>query len=603
MVKNLTINLLSEICELFQVDKFQTTVYKPSTNGLVERWHRTLNAMLAKVVSSNQKDWDVHLPYVLCAYRSSRHESTGFSPNYLVLGRELRAPIDVVCGQPETERVQFESASDFVRDRQVLMDEAFRLVRQNLKASLDRNKKYYDLKVKPNKYEIGDFVYYFYPRKYEKKSQKWQKMYIGPMLVIKVLGPTNYLIQKSPRSVPLVVHVDKLKSYSGPALKAWVELPVPGTGHTPTPEPEIAVEVNVIYITDCLCVYVRRMTGRRPGNNRPYGRPRGPPSRASFAYCPSVGSARGPVYRHMGLPVGRPIRPLLQHPGWHDPYALVEAHRRYGAEVGVDEGLQAAYYYPMEEEAEGYDPPPAPAEPARASGARDRPTSTATISGARSKEHSRSRSHRSATTSGRGRSPSTMSSSSDGEGVPPARDVTIASGGRSTRVAAKPAFEKHGRSRRRRSPTPPPRRVSKKAGPSATRRGSPSRPRSGSSSEGSSREDTPGGGLGDRPNCSVDLPPVFSTPPRVVPPVVPSLVEQEVKRLLEVMIRNSPAVMGALCQVALPPGCSGFCCCPLDSGTAYRCQACLCERCQQYRGDYGCTSRLHCGCCVSCPVP
>ena len=43
--------LLSEICELFQVDKFQTTVYKPSTNGLVERWHRTLNAMLAKVVS------------------------------------------------------------------------------------------------------------------------------------------------------------------------------------------------------------------------------------------------------------------------------------------------------------------------------------------------------------------------------------------------------------------------------------------------------------------------------------------------------------------------------------------------------------------------
>ena len=87
--------LFQELCERLEIDKVRSSPYQPSTNGIVERFHRTLNSMLAKVISENQRDWDEHIDAVMMAYRSSCHESTGFTPNYIVFGRENRAPIDV----------------------------------------------------------------------------------------------------------------------------------------------------------------------------------------------------------------------------------------------------------------------------------------------------------------------------------------------------------------------------------------------------------------------------------------------------------------------------------------------------------------------------
>jgi len=91
-------DLFSEVCKLLEVDKLHTTPYHPQTNGCVERFHLTLNRMLEKVVAENQRDWDSHLLAVLCAYRASKHESTGFTPYELVMGQKPRMPIDIVLG-------------------------------------------------------------------------------------------------------------------------------------------------------------------------------------------------------------------------------------------------------------------------------------------------------------------------------------------------------------------------------------------------------------------------------------------------------------------------------------------------------------------------
>ena len=96
--------MFAELCHLLDIEKIRTTAYKPSTNGNVERYHSTLNSMLAKVVACNQRDWDLHVPPVLAAYRASRHESTGFSPNYMLFGRENRAPWTSSCPIAPTAR-------------------------------------------------------------------------------------------------------------------------------------------------------------------------------------------------------------------------------------------------------------------------------------------------------------------------------------------------------------------------------------------------------------------------------------------------------------------------------------------------------------------
>jgi len=59
--------------------------------------------MIGGVVTDNQHEWDEILSYVMAAYRSAIHDLTGHSPNFLMFGREVRAPVDVVLGTPPSD--------------------------------------------------------------------------------------------------------------------------------------------------------------------------------------------------------------------------------------------------------------------------------------------------------------------------------------------------------------------------------------------------------------------------------------------------------------------------------------------------------------------
>jgi len=92
--------LMQEICRLLDIDKQHTSFNHPETNVVAERFHGTLNSMMGPVVSKNQKDWDICLPYILAAYRASTHLSTEYTPNFLMFATEVRAPADLVFGIP-----------------------------------------------------------------------------------------------------------------------------------------------------------------------------------------------------------------------------------------------------------------------------------------------------------------------------------------------------------------------------------------------------------------------------------------------------------------------------------------------------------------------
>jgi len=213
-------NLMAEICRILDIDKQHTSTYKPSTNAAVERLYRTLNSIMGKLVESH-RDWDSMLPFVMAAYRSSRHEATNYTPNFLLLGKEVRAPVDVVYGMPE--KVVSVNYDDYAEEMEDRMRTAYTFVRQNLQRAAERSKRYYDLRVRPQKYKIGDWVYYYNPRKFAARQKKWQRQYNAPFLVVKVLGPTNLLIQRSKRQKPFVVHNDKVKPYVAEVMpRSWL---------------------------------------------------------------------------------------------------------------------------------------------------------------------------------------------------------------------------------------------------------------------------------------------------------------------------------------------------------------------------------------------
>jgi len=95
--------LWDEICRLLGIAHLRTTAYNPSTNGKIERWHRSVNAMIAKIVDNKQKKWVEFLPFITAAYNATIHDSTGFSSNFVFFARELNSPVDVALGLPPEE--------------------------------------------------------------------------------------------------------------------------------------------------------------------------------------------------------------------------------------------------------------------------------------------------------------------------------------------------------------------------------------------------------------------------------------------------------------------------------------------------------------------
>jgi len=202
--------LWNEICRLLGIARLRTTAYNPSTNGKIERWHRSLNAMMAKVVDHKQKKWVEFMPFITAAYNATIDDSTGFSPNFLFFGRELSSPLDVALGLPSEESLSVNDYAQYVRDR---MAEANALVRVHARKKTAERKQHYDRVVRPTTFDPGDLVRYYYPRKLKGRSRKWSRYYVGPYRIVKRVNDVNYMIRLNDRTRAIIVHVNKLKPY------------------------------------------------------------------------------------------------------------------------------------------------------------------------------------------------------------------------------------------------------------------------------------------------------------------------------------------------------------------------------------------------------
>jgi hypothetical protein len=121
--------------------------------------------------------------------------------------------MDLVLPNPDEENVVGNRANlePYVDNLCVTTEQAYRLVREHLATAAQRRKETYDTKVNETTFRCGDWVWYYYPRRRNGRSAKWSSFYIGPFEVVKEIPPCNYVLQKSQRAKPFVVHGDKLK--------------------------------------------------------------------------------------------------------------------------------------------------------------------------------------------------------------------------------------------------------------------------------------------------------------------------------------------------------------------------------------------------------
>ena len=172
--------MIESLIERFNIQHNLSTSYHPQTNGLVERFNKTLCEALSKL--SSDKDWDEKISSVLFAYRNRIHSSTKVKPFYLVYGRNARF---IDNQQQDTERVT-ELLEDLPKER--------RKVKEEILIAQSKQKEYYDKRIKKNhtEFKIGAKVLKFEASRENSRSGKLDDKWKGPFLIHDVQSNNVY---------------------------------------------------------------------------------------------------------------------------------------------------------------------------------------------------------------------------------------------------------------------------------------------------------------------------------------------------------------------------------------------------------------------------
>ena len=175
--------LMEGLCKKFEIKHNLSTSYHPQTNGLVERFNKTLCESLAKL--QEDKQWDDKIPSVLFAYRNKTHSSTKTKPFYLVYGREANF---IEEATQTTERLN-EIIEELPFQRNIAREEILR--------SQTKQKEYHDSKNKrKEEYKIGDEVLKYNAAQQNSKSGKLDDKWSGPYLIHEILLNGSYKLKE-----------------------------------------------------------------------------------------------------------------------------------------------------------------------------------------------------------------------------------------------------------------------------------------------------------------------------------------------------------------------------------------------------------------------
>ena len=169
--------------------------------------NRQVLQMLRFLREKNIRDWDTSLSQIAGAIWSTVNRSTGFTPNKLMLAREVNKPVDVLFGVNRANTTLL-TPPEYVAHVDKTIKASHEAARENLSASILYNKRDYDIRAYQTSYDVGDLVSVLDPSNRPGVSTKLQPIYWGPYLVIKVYSPILYGIKDRKRQ--LVVHHDRL---------------------------------------------------------------------------------------------------------------------------------------------------------------------------------------------------------------------------------------------------------------------------------------------------------------------------------------------------------------------------------------------------------
>lgn len=170
--------------------------------------------MLSMYVSDHHHDWDVAFPYITFAHNSSRHNTVGYSPFCLLIGREPTLLVDILFDQTA-------QPPGYAQDAITRADFARNMAHAGLSSSQNSQKFRYGRRHSTRHLPSGFLVLLWCPAWQVGRSEKLLARYYGRYRVLRQVTAVSYEIipVSSGSSLALqtdVVHVVRRKPYRSP---------------------------------------------------------------------------------------------------------------------------------------------------------------------------------------------------------------------------------------------------------------------------------------------------------------------------------------------------------------------------------------------------
>ena len=198
--------MIHKLSELLGTVKTKTTPFHPRSDGLVERFNITL------LVSREHDNWDDLLPFMMLAYNTTVHTTTGFTPYRLVFGEECNLPGNLVHRELRPDPPPGDPGTYASWVQQALY-ESYDEVRAQQQRATHRQKRNYNSKAVARAFPIGCWTLHYYP---PARKNKLCSPWIGPYKIVR--APMEWVvgIQADADAHIFYVHMDDLKRCATP---------------------------------------------------------------------------------------------------------------------------------------------------------------------------------------------------------------------------------------------------------------------------------------------------------------------------------------------------------------------------------------------------
>jgi len=156
--RNFESSVIQELCKIANVEKSRTTPYHAQGNGQTERFNQTLLNMLGTLEESQKVNWKSHVSTLVHAYNATRHDSTGYTPYFLIFGRHPRLAVDAFLGIEPDQSFRAKDLNSYSSNLKKRLDFAYKVASKEAKRQGRRHKRQYDKKVRNVQVVPGDRV-------------------------------------------------------------------------------------------------------------------------------------------------------------------------------------------------------------------------------------------------------------------------------------------------------------------------------------------------------------------------------------------------------------------------------------------------------------